>query len=325
MRDARKPGRGHHLRHPLPRAGLRGHATRITVLRNGDSGGRIPDRRAAAGRSWSAKMMGKELRRPRRHGAAKGCRGANERLPCRAARPRASATSRGRATLRSPHRARARSSASPGLLGSGPQRDRARHLRRRPISGGRGRRQGGGRTRRSRQPIDAMNSGIGHLPEDRKTEGIIADLSVRENIILALQAKRGMLQAISRAERGEDRGRVHQDARRSRPAASSDPSSPVGRQPAEGHPRPLAADATRDFLILDEPTRGIDVGTKAEIQKLVLQLAEEGVSVHLHLVRRSRRCCARCNRMAGRHAGPGDSVGELSGGGDLTQAAVMRT
>src|SRR5699024_5087357 len=50
------------------------------------------------------------------------------------------------------------------------------------------------------KPIDAMKNGIGYLPEDRKYDGIIADLSVRENIILALQVLRGFFKPISRAE-----------------------------------------------------------------------------------------------------------------------------
>ena len=53
------------------------------------------------------------------------------------------------------------------------------------------------------QPIDAMNLGVGLLPDDRKAEGIIGDLSVRENIILALQAKRGMFRQLPRAKQEE--------------------------------------------------------------------------------------------------------------------------
>ncbi len=72
------------------------------------------------------------------------------------------------------------------------------------------------------QPIDAMNLGMGLLPDDRKAEGIIGDLSVRENIILALQAKRGTFNQLSDRQPGDP----HQAALR--------------RQPAEGHPGPVA-------------------------------------------------------------------------------------
>ena len=76
-----------------------------------------------------------------------------------------------------------------------------------------------------------------------------------------------------------------------------------------------------DYLILDEPTRGIDVGTKLEIQKLVLKLAEDGVSVTFisSEVEEMLRTCSRLIVMRDRHV-----VGELKGQ-DLNQAQVMKT
>jgi simple sugar transport system ATP-binding protein len=76
-----------------------------------------------------------------------------------------------------------------------------------------------------------------------------------------------------------------------------------------------------DYLILDEPTRGIDVGTKLEIQKLVLKLAEEGVSVTFisSEVEEMLRTCSRLIVMRDRHI-----VGELKGS-DLNQTQVMKT
>ena len=75
------------------------------------------------------------------------------------------------------------------------------------------------------------------------------------------------------------------------------------------------------YLILDEPTRGIDVGTKTEIQKLVLKLADEGVSVTFisSEIEEMLRTCSRLIVMRDRHI-----VGELTGG-ELTQENVMRT
>ena len=58
-------------------------------------------------------------------------------------------------------------------------------------------------------PIDAMNLGMGLLPDDRKAEGIIGDLSVRENIILALQAKRGIFKLLPMSKQMRDRGQIH--------------------------------------------------------------------------------------------------------------------
>ena len=115
------------------------------------------------------------------------------------------------------------------------------------------------------QPIDAMNLGMGLLPDDRKAESIIGDLSVRENIILA---------------------------------------------------RWLATDP--DFLILDEPTRGIDVGTKTEIQKLIVKLAGEGKSI-LFISSEIEEMLRTCNRMSVLRDGA--KVGELDG--ELTRERVM--
>lgn len=128
------------------------------------------------------------------------------------------------------------------------------------------------------QPIDAMNKGMGMLPDDRKAEGIIADLSVRENIILALQAKRGMFKQLSRAQQEEIADR-YIDLIQIKTASKETLVKQLsgGNQQKVILARWLATDP--DFLILDEPTRGIDIGTKSEIQKLIVKLAGEGKSV----------------------------------------------
>ena len=127
-------------------------------------------------------------------------------------------------------------------------------------------------------PIDAMHKGMAYCPEDRKVEGIIADLSVRENMILALQAKRGMFKLMSRKEQEELTDKYIKmlqvkTASRETPIKSLS----GGNQQKVILGRWLMTEP--DFLILDEPTRGIDVGTKTEIQKLVVKLANEGMSV----------------------------------------------
>ena len=60
-----------------------------------------------------------------------------------------------------------------------------------------------GKTLTARHPLMSMNAGMAYLPEDRKNEGIIADLSVRENLIMALQAKRGIFHLLSRKQQEE--------------------------------------------------------------------------------------------------------------------------
>ena len=128
------------------------------------------------------------------------------------------------------------------------------------------------------QPKDAMKSGIGYLPEDRKGDGIIQDLSVRENLILALQVLKGFTKPLSRAE-SEKLADEYIKLLEIKTASKETPIKSLsgGNQQKVILARWLLTHP--QFLILDEPTRGIDVGTKLEIQKQVLKLAEEGVSV----------------------------------------------
>ena len=129
-------------------------------------------------------------------------------------------------------------------------------------------------------PLDAMKAGMAYLPEDRKKEGIIADLSVRENIILALQAKRGMFKLLSRKQM-EEFADKYIDLLQIKTASRETPIKSLsgGNQQKVIIARWLLTNP--DYLILDEPTRGIDIGTKTEIQKLVLQLADEGKAIVL--------------------------------------------
>jgi simple sugar transport system ATP-binding protein len=129
-----------------------------------------------------------------------------------------------------------------------------------------------------KSPIDSMKAGMGFCPEDRKAEGAVADLSVRENLILALQSKRGVWNLMPRAEQ-ERLAAKYMELLQIKAASMETPIKQLsgGNQQKVIVARWLATDP--DFLILDEPTRGIDVGTKTEIQKLVLRLARDGVSV----------------------------------------------
>ncbi len=167
------------------------------------------------------------------------------------------------------------------------------------------------------QPIDAMNLGMGLLPDDRKAEGIIGDLSVRENIILAMQAKRGMFRQISRAQQEK----IADEYIRLLKIKTATRETPIkqlsgGNQQKAILGRWLATDP--DFLILDEPTRGIDIGTKTEIQKLILKLAGEGKSI-MFISSEIEEMLRTCNRMAVLRDGA--KVGEIDG--DLSQERVM--
>jgi len=169
-------------------------------------------------------------------------------------------------------------------------------------------------------PVQAMRSGIGYLPEDRKDDGIIAELSVRENIILALQVLRGPFRPISRSE-AEAFADEYIQALEIKTASRETPVKSLsgGNQQKVILARWLLTHPK--YLILDEPTRGIDVGTKTEIQRLVRKLAEEGMSVTFisSEIEEMLRTCSRLIVMRDRHI-----VGELRGS-ELSQDNVMRT
>ena len=119
---------------------------------------------------------------------------------------------------------------------------------------------------------------MGYLPDDRKADGCISELSVRENIILALQTRRGLFRALPR-EKQEALADQFIELLNIKHCFQGNANQPAfGRQPAKGNTRALAVHQA-DFLILDEPTRGIDIGTKTEFQKLMLKFASEGMSV----------------------------------------------
>ncbi|MGD0122635.1 MAG: sugar ABC transporter ATP-binding protein [Candidatus Limnocylindrales bacterium] len=126
-------------------------------------------------------------------------------------------------------------------------------------------------------PAESIARGIALCPEDRKVEGIIADLTVRENIVLAMQAGLGWFRRVGTKEQYEIADKYIKLLNISTPTADQQIRNlSGGNQQKVILARWLAANPR--LLILDEPTRGIDVGTKADIQKLVLSLADEGKS-----------------------------------------------
>lgn len=135
-----------------------------------------------------------------------------------------------------------------------------------------------GKRVRLRTPRAALAERIAYASEDRKREGIIGDLTVRDNIVLALQADRGWFRKIPRG-RQDELAASYIAALNIRPA---NPDALVRNLSGGNQQKVLLARwlaVAPRLLILDEPTRGIDVGAKAEIQKLVTNLAEEGMSV----------------------------------------------
>jgi simple sugar transport system ATP-binding protein len=135
-----------------------------------------------------------------------------------------------------------------------------------------------GREVKLASPGEALRLGFGYCPEERKTEGIVAELSVRENIVLALQARRGVLKPLSRREQDAIARRFIEllDIR------PPDPERPIGLLSGGNQQKALLARwlATEPrLLILDEPTRGIDVGAHAEIIQLIRKLCAEGMAL----------------------------------------------
>ncbi|MGR3272305.1 sugar ABC transporter ATP-binding protein [Thalassococcus profundi] len=127
-------------------------------------------------------------------------------------------------------------------------------------------------------PREAVRAGFGFAPEDRKTDGIVADLSVRENIILAMQARRGWTRPIPRAEQARlaDEYIAKLDIR------TSDAEKPIGELSGGNQQKVVLARwlaMNPRFLILDEPTRGIDVGAHAEILRLIRDMTDAGMSM----------------------------------------------
>jgi simple sugar transport system ATP-binding protein len=163
-----------------------------------------------------------------------------------------------------------------GLLGSG--RTEAARLLFGADSADAGRVRVGGEAVSLRTPRHAIAHKIAFCSENRKAEGIVGELTVRENIILALQAARGWTRPLSRSTQDE-LTRKWIEALDIRPA---NPEAQVrnlsgGNQQKVLLARWLLTDPR--LLILDEPTRGIDIGAKAEIQKLVARLAADGTAV----------------------------------------------
>lgn len=204
-----------------------------------------------------------------------------------------------------------------GLLGSGRQRDPPR------LIFGVDRMERGevdvrGRKTEVRGTLAAIRSGFAFCPENRKTEGIVGDLTIRENIVLALQTKRGMLRAISRAE-----AEKIADEYIEKLAIKTPSQDQLIRNLSGGNQQKVILArwlaTSPDLLMLDEPTRGIDIGTKAEDQKDLSSSWPRRAWRHLHLVR-DRRGAALRNRMAVLRDKV--KVAELSGE-EISEAAIM--
>ena len=123
-----------------------------------------------------------------------------------------------------------------------------------------------------------MKLGMAYLPEDRKAEGIIADLSVRENIIIAMQAKKGMFHPMSRKEM-EEAADKYIDMLQIKTASRETPIKSLsgGNQQKVIFGKWL--ERSPNVFMMDDPTRGIDVGAKYEIYELIINMAKQGKTI----------------------------------------------
>ena len=246
-------------------------ADRITVLRNGTLVGEYPASELPAGALITA-MVGREL-------AAAGARAAKPPQDSPSAQPMLQArglTRKGQVHEADLELRRGEVVGLAGLLGSG-RTELARLLFGLDRADG-GTLHIGGHPLSLNHPAEAIRHGMGLCPEDRKSEGIVGELSVRENIILALQARMGVRRTLSRAEQVALAERYIQRLG----IKTADAETPIARLSGGNQQKTLLARwlATNPaLLILDEPTRGIDVAAKQEIMDEILRLAGEGMAV----------------------------------------------
>jgi simple sugar transport system ATP-binding protein len=171
-----------------------------------------------------------------------------------------------------------------------------------------------------RSPQDSIRLGMGFCPENRKSESIVADLTVRENIILGLQAKRGLRRSIPRRLQDDIAHKFIDLLNISTPGCEQIVKNlSGGNQQKVIIARWLATEPA--LLILDEPTRGIDVGAKAEIQTIIINLAKEGMAVLFisSELEEMVRCCEKVMVYRDKKI-----IGEL-GKGEISEQGIMHT
>jgi simple sugar transport system ATP-binding protein len=285
---------------------------RITVLRNGKLVGEF-EAKSLSRTELVAKMMGKEM-------TAMGEAAKEEKAVAKAGTPLLEVLGLGLKGSVSAFDLKIDSGESvglSGLLGSG--RSEAARLLFGVDKPDSGKILVDGKEETISSPRKALELSFALCPEDRKTQSIIPDLSIRENIVLALQARRGWLRPISRPE--QDKLAAHY--MKALGIVASSPEQPIknlsgGNQQKVILARWLASKPR--VLILDEPTRGIDVGAKAEIAKLILSLRREGMAIIFisSELEETVHCCDRVAVMRDRV-----KVGELSGE-DIQEEKIMK-
>jgi simple sugar transport system ATP-binding protein len=169
-------------------------------------------------------------------------------------------------------------------------------------------------------PKKAIEEGFGFCPEDRKIEGIVGQLTIRENVVLALQSRMGILNYLPMKKQQEITQKYIDLLKIKTPSMEQRIDNlSGGNQQKVILARWLATNP--QLLILDEPTRGIDVGAKSEIRKLILELAEGGMTILFISSELPEivNCCDRVLVLRDRKI-----IGELLGD-DINESIIMET
>ncbi|MGK3995944.1 sugar ABC transporter ATP-binding protein [Sorangium sp. So ce1024] len=176
-----------------------------------------------------------------------------------------------------------------------------------------------GRAMEIKTPRHAIRAGLAYCSEDRKVDGIVPNLSVRENLVLALQASQGVLRVLPRQEQD----RLVQHYIKALSIKTPSPETPVKLLSGGNQQKVLLARwmaMQPRILLLDEPTRGVDIGAKLEIEALVRSLSEKGVATMLisSELEEIARNCSRVVVLRDRK-----QQGELAGG-SVTPSSIIQ-
>jgi ribose transport system ATP-binding protein len=286
---------------------------RVTIMRDGQTVGEYP-MSGISKLELVARMLGKELGEVRRSGMTGFSAGVHEGrqqlLDARDLR-------RGQALRGVDVSVRAGEIVGlAGLLGSGRTETARALFGADPLDGGTIRI--GDQAVQFASPADAIRAGIGFSSEDRKTEGIIPYMSVRENLTLALLPTLARYGVIARDRQAAIVDRFIQRLG----IKTANPDQPIRELSGGNQQKVLLARwlcLNPRLLILDEPTRGIDVGAKGEIQALINELADDGLGV-LMISSELEELTEGCDRVVVLR--DGQSIAELSHA-EISQDTIM--
>ena len=174
-----------------------------------------------------------------------------------------------------------------------------------------------------RSPLDAIDSGIAYLTEDRKLLGLMPDMSVSENINLGVIARDALACGFLNLGKGRKRAASAIEATGIR---TGSPDAPVGGLSGGNQQKVLLSrllETNPRVLILDEPTRGVDIGAKSEIYRLIDRLARDGVAIAV-ISSDLPEIVGICDRVIVMREGQiAGEVGGAAGAGEITQGNIM--